>query len=459
MKYEESMLSGFIDGELSPAEEQVVQRQLAASPKDRQLFESLSKLHAQLRAAPPEVFSSDPVAAVRSRIALGDPDSAAQVAAAKDLRTNSRGDGQQSQAAAQQQTEHQPTIRQPNAGDGWRITRWLALAVAASLTGLLLWLPQRNAQTLTDNLAPSGEITPPANIAEEPAESELDKTDGSSELALSTVPEPAAADQLQQAPSGLRSARMVAPGGPQTAPTPTTPFRIGRAGDAVLAPLELPLSAELADELNRRFVAIELPANNHQIAARFIADQMRAGEAIAASSLQPATDGAPGAARAASMPAVADVDQAPADVARVARGGGGAEAGDGVGAYGAAAPTATEDENSPTAILVEGTPEELASLVQSLQQWSIRGGENWPSNHQTRGAENSLVLKSYAASEATGGGAAAEIDATPNSPTELGPEVREGVQAGRLWIVLRSQSSAATLQPSANPRPQPRPQP
>src|SRR6056297_446740 len=169
MKYEESMLSGFIDGELSPAEEQVVQRQLAASPKDRQLFESLSKLHAQLRAAPPEVFSSDPVAAVRSRIALGDPDSAAQVAAAKDLRTNSRGDGQQSQAAAQQQTEHQPTIRQPNAGDGWRITRWLALAVAASLTGLLLWLPQRNAQTLTDNLAPSGEITPPANIAEEPA--------------------------------------------------------------------------------------------------------------------------------------------------------------------------------------------------------------------------------------------------------------------------------------------------
>lgn len=479
MKYEESMLSGFIDGELSPAEEQVVQRQLAASPKDRQLLESLSKLHAQLRAAPAEVFSSDPVTAVRSRIAQGDPDSAAQVAAAKNLRAGSRDDNQQPPAADPQQTAQQPTAqqltaRQPNARDGWRITRWLALAVAASLTGLLLWLPQRQAQTLSDNRAPSGEITPPANVAEKPtavspqafqpadsrpAETEQDKADGSLELALSAAPEPAAAepaDQLQKTAPGFRSARMLATTGDQTATASSKPFRIGRAGNEVLAPLEQPLSAELANELSRRFVAIELPTNNHLIAARFIADQLRAGEESAASSNQPATDIAPDAniapdaARAANRVDVADADQAGDGRGDVAG------AGTGTGAYGSAVSAAAAGETTPTAILVEGTPEELASLVQSLQQWSIRGGEKRLSDYQARGAENSFAFNSYAASEATGG--AAESDATTTPRAELGPEVREGVLAGRLWIVLRPQTATATPQPSAE-QPQSQPQP
>ncbi|XZE52086.1 anti-sigma factor family protein [Planctomycetaceae bacterium SH139] len=471
MKYEESMLSGFIDGELSPAEEQVVQRQLAASPKDRQLLESLSRLHAQLRAAPPEVFSSDPVAAVRSRIAQGDPDSAAQVAAAKNLRTDSRDENRQPPAIDHQQTAQQLTARQPNARDGWRITRWLALAVAASLTGLLLWLPQRQAKTLTDNRAPSERPAPRGRIAEEPdavslqeaaqpsaaqpSNTELNKEDGRLELALSAAPEPPAAARLEKASPGSRSARMLAPAGDQAAASPfkpSTPFRIGRANDEVLAPLTQPLSAELANELNRRFVAIELPANNHLIAARFIADQLRGGRGATASDMQPTTDGAPGAAIAASRPDVVDTDQAGAGLGGEAalRGGGGTD--------GAAASTANEDENAPTAILVEGTPEELASLVQSLQQWSIRGGEKQLSDYQARGAENSFAINSYAASEAAGGAVAAEPDASSTSSTELGPEVREGVLAGRLWIVLRPQPATANLRPSAdNPKSQSQP--
>jgi hypothetical protein len=168
--------------------------------------------------------------------------------------------------------------------------------------------------------------------------------------------------------------------------------------------------------------------------------------------MQPTTDGAPGATIAASRPDVVDPDQTGAGMGGEAalRGGG--------RAYGAAASTANEDQNSPTAILVEGTPEELASLVQSLQQWNIRGGEERLSDYQARGAENSFAINSYAASDAAGGAMAAEPDASPTASTELGPEVREGVLAGRLWIVLRPQGATANPRPSAvNPKSQSQP--
>jgi hypothetical protein len=68
MKFDESMLSGYIDGELSAEELQVVERQLETSPADRALLERLTLLHRQLRALPEEIFSTDPVDQVRARL-------------------------------------------------------------------------------------------------------------------------------------------------------------------------------------------------------------------------------------------------------------------------------------------------------------------------------------------------------------------------------------------------------
>ena len=52
MKFEETMLSGYIDGELTDEERGVVERRLIESPKDRELLKSLTELHQKLIAMP-----------------------------------------------------------------------------------------------------------------------------------------------------------------------------------------------------------------------------------------------------------------------------------------------------------------------------------------------------------------------------------------------------------------------
>lgn len=79
MKFEETMLSGYIDGELSAEELAVVERRLVESPADRALLQSLTELHHKLSAMPEEIFGSDPVVNVRQRITAIRLDEAAEL--------------------------------------------------------------------------------------------------------------------------------------------------------------------------------------------------------------------------------------------------------------------------------------------------------------------------------------------------------------------------------------------
>jgi hypothetical protein len=69
MKFEESMLSGYLDNELTPEERVFVERHLESNPRDRETLSALSCIKERLSSLPQESFGASPVTAIRKRIA------------------------------------------------------------------------------------------------------------------------------------------------------------------------------------------------------------------------------------------------------------------------------------------------------------------------------------------------------------------------------------------------------
>jgi anti-sigma factor RsiW len=137
MKFDQSMLSAYLDGELTPEEEAVVQKQLATSPADRELLASLSSLQTQLSGLPTEAFRSDPVAEVRRRIAR----ESTRPAAGPPDRPHEDQPAVASSPGGSSPAPRPPVAQQDQAPQG---VRWayaaIALASAASLLGVMAWL-------------------------------------------------------------------------------------------------------------------------------------------------------------------------------------------------------------------------------------------------------------------------------------------------------------------------------
>lgn len=144
MKFDEAMLSGYLDGELNDEEVRVVQKQLAEDRQSRETLEALRSLRTQLLALPAEVFSADPVAAVRKRIAQGAPaelavaHDAAPVKATKAAAEVAYGSG----GVADGEVRSAAELRTEGNGLSGKLPWIGALAAAACLLVVIGWMQQ-----------------------------------------------------------------------------------------------------------------------------------------------------------------------------------------------------------------------------------------------------------------------------------------------------------------------------
>lgn len=142
MKFEESMLSGFLDNELTAEEQVFLKRHLDTNPKDRQTLEAMAKLRAMLRQLPEESFQVDPVKGVRQRIAeqLVRP-GLRDGGESGDLEDHARVEGDRAGGAAVVFSEQRPSGKRERR---YSVGLWIGLATAASvlLLGALVFGPK-----------------------------------------------------------------------------------------------------------------------------------------------------------------------------------------------------------------------------------------------------------------------------------------------------------------------------
>lgn len=243
MKFDESLLTAYLDGELTDEELALVERQLAQNPAHRETLRELAQLQQQLAALPAESFSTDVVAEVRRRIAAGpavtsralqdephaagpDAPDAVEPGAAKDARW----------------TPARNPVRSEGGSLGWRL--WVPLALAAGLlavVGLTLLrqpvevavservsrhgaAPQQSASQPTDS-EQALPLDVAAELDDQPPGRNLERTEAE-ELAEST-PFSAEARGALAAPSVRGAAAPSEPGVP--APTGVRPSVTGDA--------------------------------------------------------------------------------------------------------------------------------------------------------------------------------------------------------------------------------------
>lgn len=130
MKFDESLLTAYLDGELSEEELAVVERQLAQSAAHRETLRELTRMQQQLAALPAESFSTDVVAEVRRRIAAEHP--AGPRAAQENRQATDHGAGAAGKPGADAEASTTSGGRfDAGAPLAWRL--WVPLALAAGL--------------------------------------------------------------------------------------------------------------------------------------------------------------------------------------------------------------------------------------------------------------------------------------------------------------------------------------
>jgi hypothetical protein len=162
MKFEESMLSGFLDDELTSEEQVFLKRHLDANPKDRQTLESMAKLRAMLSQLPEESFQTDPVVGVRKRIAEQLAHPGLRDGGGGDLENNGRLADGGHESAAVAFSERRPGGEHKSWQALWL---WAGLATAASvlLLGVLVFGPKLESPMVATK-ASQREISPGAAV-------------------------------------------------------------------------------------------------------------------------------------------------------------------------------------------------------------------------------------------------------------------------------------------------------
>lgn len=130
MKFDESLLTAYLDGELTEEELAVVERQLAQSAAHRETLRELTRMQQQLAALPAESFSTDVVAEVRRRIAAEHPVSSRAMQESRQATDHGAGAAGKPGADVEAST---PSGDRFDAGASlaWRL--WVPLALAAGL--------------------------------------------------------------------------------------------------------------------------------------------------------------------------------------------------------------------------------------------------------------------------------------------------------------------------------------
>lgn len=166
MKFDESLLTAYLDGELSEEERAVVERQLAQNAAHRETLRQLTRVHQQLAALPAESFATDVVAGVRRRIAAGHGTSQ-RVASASSPATD-----QDASAAAEGEAAADRPIPRDRSDVGrplsWHL--WIPLALAAGLLAVVgFFLLRRPVEVALSERAASEAPAPQRDGRPEPA--------------------------------------------------------------------------------------------------------------------------------------------------------------------------------------------------------------------------------------------------------------------------------------------------
>lgn len=483
MKFEESMLSGYIDGELNDEERAVVERRLAESSKDRELLRVLTDLHHKLSSMPNEIFRSDPVEGVRQRIAAerltssasGDISSGLGKAVASDndqVEHRGKFDGSESVDSATRSKNNFDAS--PGRG------LWLSLLALAATLLLVVgsWQWQRNLPLATNNPAVKNDAAAPKIAESQIAESQI---------AESQIAESRASDGLERSPAaqaiGSQADSAAADAGDmETDDLPQDPAPKMLGGGRMLGRSQAMLKQEqnglegglASDSAMAPQRANELSASEQSaIADSAIADSALAlsvpqeqsgGEVDSDGELKLLTLGKQSDTPTYFEPASVPFDRARSigvkvpvgwtdDTLRLIR--------DFVH------PLSSEDADSrllteteavddvrPVAVLVDASPQQLAGLVQAIRQWAEQADRQesprrammfaGPGGDPSSDATVSSARQSDPppADSAPADSAPANLDPKEagselGGPLQLGAEAGAGVRDGRVWIIIR----------------------
>lgn len=470
MKFDETMISGYIDDELTDEERAVVERRLAESPKDRELLKTLSDLHQKLSAMPEEIFQQDPVAGVRQRIAAQRLQGDANVA----LLGKVAGETTEKVKAAASKVAPHDSIKAASANSdlktGSRFGRgvWIgALAMAASLLAIVASWQWRENATMAFRDAPSGlagriENQPPINAPAAAFETEVDESTMDA-LPLEVAPLEEATSELSESPGSsdsiasssapkamLRGTSVVPgilgipgiPGSPGGAASAMSFAAPDEASDPAESTANLQLLA-FADQATTsayfrqadapfdeaRSIGVEVPLGWTDDALRLIRDYVDSG--------------------------------APSNRPTLGRETAGRETADDTEVELLAGEFPAE-QSQTVAVLVDASPEQLAGLIQAMRQWArqadressperesdsgaavmIAGAENKtaatrPTVAKTGEAKPDPANRSLAADLPGRDSRLAGGDADVKETLQLGVEAGAGVREGRIWIIIR----------------------